>query len=176
MKPKIKGDLFEKTFTYIKGKKGEMGLENLSFDEEDFPEGGWFPLSIYCALLKEMYEKLMDEDISDLYRMGYNMINDDERWKSVFKDKDPHDIFTTNKRQDEQYKVGRTESRVIDEGHIRIRLDMETTDPLYVELWTELYLGRIQAVLDVSGYEGKIEKHIDDERGNNICYYDIRWG
>ncbi len=171
----MKGDLFEKTFDYLEKKRGRMGLEKLSFNKENYPVVKWFPFSEYCQLLKEMYKELMDEDISQFYRMGYGMIEDDVRWRTVFEGKDPSDIFSTVKRQKEQYVVGEISSEKVGDKHIKITMEINTEDELYAKLWSESYHGRIHAVLDLTGYEGDVEKTLEFDGDKKACIYDIKW-
>ncbi|MGM0510788.1 MAG: hypothetical protein ACQESD_06640 [Thermoplasmatota archaeon] len=175
MNEKIKGDLFEKTFDYLEKKSGKMGLEKLSFDRENYPVVKWFPFSEYCRLLKEMYEEVMEKDPSQFYRMGYGMIKDDVRWKTVFQGKNPSEIFSTVKRQKEQYVVGDIKSERMGDKHIKVTMEINAEDELCARLWAESYHGRIQAVLDFTGSDGKIEKTLEFDKDRKACIYDIKW-
>ncbi len=175
MKHKVKGDVFDKTFEYVKKKAGKNGLEKLSFKKENYPIVKWFPFSEYCKLLDEIQKEIMNDDISKIYDMGYYMIKDDIRWRTVFKNKNPVEIFSTSKRQKEQYVVGEFKSELVDEGEIRIKLMIEHEEDLCTDLWCESYHGRIQAILDLTEFDGDIEKELNRYEKKTICDYHIRW-
>lgn len=173
MNAEAKGELFQETISYIKEKYGQRGSSSLGVDEREFIPVKWYPFSEYCSLLFDIYRELMDGDMDKIYRMGYEMITKDERWRSVFEKREPREVLSSTKRQEEQYRLGDIQLIEDDEDEIILEFMMNLQEDLCMELWSESYRGRLAGVLELTGHDGSVELDMDLER--RVSVYTVEW-
>jgi len=172
---KVKGFMFQKSLEYVKKKLGKRVFEELGYDPEQFQPEKWYPFTDFCMLLARIDYMLSDYYTDNTFKLGYDMIFNDERWQTLFKEKDPLEIFSTYKRQDAQVQVGEFITQSVEEGRIKVKMVVNSQDPDHVRYWSEYYQGNFKAVLDITGKKGTVGLNRDPDGSYNICIYDVIW-
>lgn len=162
-----KGDLFQNVLALIVKRWGKQGLGKIGASPEQYKPEQWYPFSDFYDLLKDIDDKLGKGDGTVLYRLGYDMVKSDFRWRTIFTDRNPVYVFLSTKRQDTQYRGGKFTAESVGERQIRI----EMSEWGCGQIWYEYYRGRLQAVLELTGHVGMVEMNAD---GDNYIFY-VTW-
>lgn len=172
---KVKGFMFQKSLEYVKKKLGKKVFTELGYDPGQFQPEKWYPFSDFCLLLARIDYMLSDYYTDNTFKIGYDMMFNDERWQTLFKDKDPKDIFTSYKRQDAHVQVGEFETESVEAGRIKVKMSVQSEDPDHARYWSEYYHGNFKAILDITGKKGTVGLIKDPKGGYNIYIYDVIW-
>lgn len=172
---KIKGFMFQKSLEYVKKKLGKKVFEELGYNPDQFQPEKWYPFQDFCTLLARIDYMLSDYYTDNTFKLGYEIMYNDDRWHHLFKDKDPGDIFSTYKRQDAQAQVGEFETNTVEDGRIQVKMTVWSDDPDHNRYWSEYYHGNFKAILDITGRKGTVGLHRPSETGFNCFIYDVIW-
>lgn len=167
MEGKVKGDLFNNVLALVAKKWGKEGVRTVGRAPDRFKADEWYPLPKLCELLSDIDYRLGGGESSVPYEIGYEMVRNDFRWRTIFTGRDPSYVFLTNKRQETQFTGGYSRARAVDDNHIRIEMGDWTCGPS----WYEFCRGRLQGILELTGQSGSVEM----TRGEGNCTYDIKW-
>ena len=172
---KVKGYMFQKSLEYVKKKLGKKVFEELGYNPEQFQPEKWYPFQDFCVLLARIDYMLSDYYSDNTFKIGYDMIFNDDRWQNMFKDMDPVEIFTSYKRQDAHAQVGEFTNDVLEDGRIQVKMIVWSDDPDHARYWSEYYQGNFKAILDITGKKGTVGLHRESESGYNSFVYDVIW-
>ena len=172
---KVKGYMFQRSLEYVKKKLGKKVFEELGYNPEQFQPEKWYDFEDFCKLLARIDYMLSDYYNDNTFKLGYDMMFNDNRWQTLFRDQDPGDIFTSYKRQDAQARVGEFESSVLEDGRIQVKMKVWSEDPDNARYWSEYYHGNFKAILDITGRKGTVGLHRDPEGDYNCFVYDVIW-
>lgn len=172
---RVKGDLIIKSLKYFEKKFGQGALDDLDSTQDDFKPQVWYPFEDFISLLDYLVQKSASQDIKEVYRLGHYMIVNDVRWAGIFKGRNPADVFTSNKNQDHQYEVGDFKGIIASGNMVSINSTIWAKNDDELNLWSEFYRGRIQGVLDLTGYSGKVERFLSTDKGEHLVTYNLTW-
>ncbi len=173
--PEVKGDLFQHIFAYIEKKWGKHALEPHSIPRKKFKMERWYTFKEFCDFLEEIVKTIGEGKVEILFNIGCDMIVDDLRWPLVFKGKDPINIFTSNKMQNAQYRIGDFRVNLLSKKHLTVSVELWTEDEGCAELIAHFYRGRLQGILNLTGHLGKVHMSKKYTETEKICVYDLRW-
>jgi hypothetical protein len=176
IEPKVKGNFFQRIHNYIKKKLGGGGLLKIGVGSEEIKMEQWYSYDAFCELLKKSEELLPDHHPSTVFRLGHYTMAEDERWQTMFKGQDPKDTFSTNKRQDALFMVGRFLVERVEDNLVQVRMTLWSNKADDNDLWAEYYWGVMQGVLDMTGTEGKITMDVEKEGEKRAWIYRALWG
>jgi hypothetical protein len=172
---KVKGFMFQKSLEYVRKKLGKKVFEELGYNPEQFQPEKWYSFTDFCLLLARIDYMLSDYYTDNTFKLGYDMMSNDERWVNLFKGKDPREIFSTYKRQDAHVQIGEFITESVEEGRIKVKMELWTEDADHSRYWSEYYHGNFKAILDITGKKGTVGLHRDPKGQFNIYYYDVIW-
>jgi|GEM_PF-2458738 len=169
----VRGNFFMQALDHVKRKWGQVGLDRIKESHDSYLPERTYPFEQFCELLSKISERLGEDTISDYSKLGGDMVRNDERWKLMFKGQDPREVFTTTKRQDGRYRVAVIEVESDDVGEVRLNMRVDVGEKGQQEMWAEFYKGRLEAVLELTGYRGEVELGKSKETGSYS--YIITW-
>jgi len=172
---KVKGFMFQRSLEYVKKKLGKKVFEELGYNPDQYQPEKWYPFADFCVLLTRIDYMLSDYYTDNTFKLGYDMMFNDERWHHLFKDKDPLEIFSSYKRQDAQYQIGEFTTESVEEGMITVRMVLWIDDPDHSRYWSEYYQGNFKAILDITGKKGTIGLRRDPKDSYNSFLYEVIW-
>jgi hypothetical protein len=150
-------------------------MDRVSVGMGEYLPEGWYPFGDFCRLLSRIHNDLGKGDPVHIFRMGKRTVIDDDRWRNLFQNKNPKEVFTTTRRQEAQYDVGDFIVKSVKEGHITIRASLWDCEETEAALWSEFYRGRISGILELTGRDGKVEMDTDFTEDKKCCTYEIAW-
>ncbi|MDD5238836.1 MAG: hypothetical protein PHH61_00030 [Candidatus Nanoarchaeia archaeon] len=165
--PKVKGILFLHAILFAKKRMGEDSIEKLGVAGKRYDMERWYPYSDFCGILDKMLQMIPDKKTKLAYKVGHDVFFGDVRWLPMFKGKDPKEVFSTNKRQDNLFLVGRFEMVSVENGLVLVKMTLWSKDGKSNEVWAQYYHGMLQGIMDLAGRSGQVrmeEKSEDDER------------
>jgi hypothetical protein len=175
IEPKVKGVFFQRIFQFAKKKLGRQGVADLGIAAEDFNTDRWYPYSDFCRLLDKTQQLVKDTKNPTSFKLGHDAFAEDERWRSLFKDQDPKDIFATNKRQDALFIVGRFEVVKTEDTLIKLRMAPWSKEYKDNAVWAQFYHGVLKGVLDITGKTGQVDIEEAQEKNETVWVYTITW-
>ena len=176
IEPKVKGNFFERVLQFVKKKLGPKGLEEMGVTPGDHNIDQWYPYSEFCEILRSSQDLFPDLHPTTIFKIGHFTMARDERWQTMFKGQEPKDIFSTNKRQDALFMVGRFLVEKVEDNMVQVRMTLWSNEEEHNHLWAEYYWGVMSGVLDLSGTEGEVTMDVDDEGDRKAWVYRVLWG
>jgi uncharacterized protein (TIGR02265 family) len=153
----VRGNFFMQALDHVKRKWGQTGLDKINECHENYLPERTYPFEDFCALLSKISSALGEDTISDYSKLGGDMVRNDERWRQMFRGMDPRGVFSTTKRQDGRYQVAFIEVESDDVGEVRLNMRIDIGKKELQDMWAEFYKGRLEAVLELTGYKGFVE-------------------
>ena len=172
----MKGNFFERILQFVKKKLGPKGLEEIGITPGDHNVEQWYPYPEFCQILATTKDLFPDLHPSGLFRIGHFTMAKDERWQTMFKGQEPKETFSTNKRQDALFMVGRFLVEKVEDEMVQVRMTLWSKEEADNELWAEYYWGVMSGVLDLTGTEGKITKDMEKDGEKKVWIYRVMWG
>ena len=173
-KGKVKGYLFEHSFSFVHKHWGQDGVERFPYRESDYISERWYPLEDFCELLSEIH-KTFGREMSKTERMGYESIVGDIRWRTLFKGMDPAELLISRENQDNEYLCGEFNFKLTGTKEVEIRLSVWIDDPDKARLWSDYYKGRLLGVLELTGHKGEVDMGDLKEEGKLGSVFHIQW-
>ncbi len=168
----VRGNFFQQALDYVKRRRGMDGLDMIGVYHDQYLPEQRYPFVDFCTLLSIIYTTIGDGTYSDVSKLGKDILINDDRWRLLFKDKDPKDVFTTTKRQEDRYMVGDFDVKSVEHRKITLTMTMWSGKKEHQEIWAEFYKGRLEGVLELTGYEGTVGV----KKGKKGIYnYTIKW-
>jgi len=174
MDAKLKGGFFIKTLEYVSRKQGSDALKEFQKPIEFYQEEHWYPFDEFCQNLEKMERMFQDDRKDTLFLLGRATIKRDTRWSTMFKGKDPKDVFGVNTRQDDQVRVGDFNIEEVSENHIRIKMSLWSENLEHTRIWSRYYLGCSQAIMDLTGKKGFVSTRPDPEN-QTVIFFEFNW-
>ena len=174
-KAQIRGELFIKVVRYINKKWGAEGLEKLNIDLGQYKQDVWYGLDEFCDLIDGLYDVLGVTDSTEPFKIGKWIVTNNPRWMACFRGMDPKDVFTGSEHQELQYVVGEFKGAHSKPNEVSVHSTVWTTDQRHLDVWCEFYRGRLQGVLDLTGYQGEVSTISEMLENEATCTYKITW-
>ncbi len=169
---KVKGFLFHYALDYVTRKWGNAGLEKLGVGgKTDYIYERWYSFDDFLDLLEKIELGWGDPETSHSYRIAFETMTSDIRWQTVFKGKDPRDLFLDTKYQNTEYVCGEFENWLDGPNNIVTKMVLWCMDWERAKLFAQFYHGQLSAVLKMTSRKGDIKMDHEEEEGAMVTYY-----
>jgi len=168
---KVKGFLFHYATDYVEKKWGNAGLERIGMKKDRYIFEKWYPMDEFLDLLTAIEGEWGKVDPPYPYKIAYSTMTHDVRWPSVFRGKDPRDLFLETKYQNTEYVCGDFEAWRDGEFNVVTRARLWIRDHEKARLFAQFYYGQVMAVLKMTGKKGDIVMDLKEEDGDLVVQY-----
>lgn len=170
---KIKGFIFDYVMDYVKRKWGIRGIEKIGFDEKHIVPERWYPIEDFLDSLHRVDKELGSGDESTAEDLAYTTMIKEERWRSIFKDEDPKEVFSRTKYQDKEYLFSDFSTHT-ENDDIIVEMVTDVEKDEYARLWSRFYLGQLKAVHELCSGESNIDYRYDFSEDKKKTIYTIK--
>ncbi len=170
---KAKGFLFHYAIDYVNRKWGRVGVAKLGLDKSKYVLEKWYPLEEFLELLESIDKEFNGGPVSNAQKMAYETMKRDPKWQAVFKGKDPRDLFLDTKYQNQEYEVGDFMTYKKGQDEIVTTMRVRSLEDKHVQKFSDFYLGKMLAVLDMTGAEGTVDRTLEDKGGKKTVVYNL---
>lgn len=173
-KSQIKGSFIKKGLEYISRKQGKDALKYFPKPPEFYQDEHWYPFEDFYQVMKKTEELFSGDNKDILFLMGRSNIKKDTRWATMFKGRDPMDVFGVNTRQDDQVRIG--DFTIVEKGpkHLSIKMRLWSDNLEYTRTWARYYVGCSQTILDLTGFKGSVSTRPEPEDLTTV-FFEFRW-